>query len=102
MTTAVVDAPEIEDPESEEELAQVFFDTLVVDRPLAPETGTAVLEMAVPSDWASSLHEVVRPNRRPRRRLEARWVPDPRGQQTLICIWVPPTGAAASAPSVQS
>ena len=97
MTTAVVDAPE-----REEVLAQAFLDTLVVERPGAPETETSVLDMAPTVGSALPLHDVVRPNRRPGRRLEARWVPDPRGDQALICIWVPRTGADASEPGPQS
>jgi hypothetical protein len=96
MTTAVVDAPEIE-----EELAQAFLDTLVVEHPDTLETETPVLEMALPVGSALLLHKIVRPNRRPGRRLEARWVPDPRGEQALICIWVPRTGADAPEPSPQ-
>jgi hypothetical protein len=97
MTTAVVDAPEME-----EGLAQAFLDTLVLQHPSAPETETPVLEMALPVGSALPLHEVVRPNRRPGRRLEARWVPDSPREQALICIWVPRTGADASEPSPQS
>lgn len=85
MTTAVVDSPHIE-----QGLPSRFLDSLVVERRFAPGTDTVVLE-TVPVGSTPALHENVRPRRRPPCLL-ARWVPDPRGEQSLICIWVPQNG----------
>lgn len=99
MTTAVLDVPEIDVA-----LAQVVLDTMVVEDPGAAETESSVFEMELPIRPALPLHEVVRSNGGSGRRLEARWVPDPRGEQALICIWVPPSGSEASemSPDLQS
>ena len=73
MTTAVVDSP-------------------VGEHRCAPEMDTVVLETVRPVGTTPPLHEGIR--FKPRRdTLVARWIPDPRGEQTRICIWVPRTGA---------
>ncbi len=95
MTTAVVDSPE-----KEQGLARWFLDTLVVEDGCAPEMDTVVLDMALPVGPVPLLHEYVSSKRRPWR-LVARWVPDPHGETALVCIWVPQTGAVASAPRLE-
>jgi hypothetical protein len=71
---------------------------LVVERRFAPETDTVVLE-TMPVGSTPALDENVRPQQR-RPCLLARWVPDHRGEQSLICIWVPQNGADASPSSL--
>ncbi len=88
----------VDSPETENSPAWGFVDTLAVEDRGAPEMDSVVLETAVPVGLASPLHEDVRPKRRPSR-LIARWVPDPRGEQGLICIWVPWTAGEASGPN---
>ena len=83
MTTALVDSPQ----------------NLVVEYRRAPET--VVPETISPVSLTHLLREDVGAKRRPGS-LEARWVPDPRGEQRLSCTWVPRTGAEASAPSTAS
>ena len=94
MATAVVDSPE-----NEQAQAWSLVDTLVVEHRGAAEMDTAGLERTVPVGSAHARREDVRPQSRPGR-LEARWVPDPRRQQSLICVWVPLTEAEASASSL--
>ena len=96
MTTAVVDSPE-----NEQALALWFLDNLVVEHRCAPDMGTVVLETTSPVGLTHPLHEDLRPKQRSHR-LECRWVPDHRGEQSRICIWVPRTGAEAPAPSLES
>ena len=89
MTTAVVDSPK-----NEQALASRFVDTLVLEHPCAPEVDPVVFETTVPVRSAPRLYEHARRTRRPGR-LVARWIPDPRGEQSAICIWVPQNGAEA-------
>ena len=91
----------VDSPENEQGLAPWFLDTVVVERRRAPEMATVVLETASPVGLTHPVHENVRPKHRSRR-LECRWVPDPRGEQSCICIWVPQTGPEASAPRRES
>ena len=93
MTTAVVDSPD-----NEQRLASWSLSTSVAERRCAREMDTVVLETTLPVGSAHPLHEDVRPKQRPGR-LAARWVPDPRAEQALICIWVR-TGGEALAPSL--
>ena len=86
MTTAVVDSPE-----SEQAQPWWFPDACGVEHRRTLELDSVVLEATLPVGLAPALHEDVRSEPRPRR--EPRWVPDPRGQQALICVWVPGTGA---------
>ena len=95
MTTAVVDSPE-----NEQRLARWFLDNVVVEHRSDPEMATVLLETTSPVGL-HPLHEDVPPKQRSRR-LDGRWVPDPRGEQSRICIWVPRTGSGASAPSLRS
>jgi len=90
VTTAVVELPE-----NDQASAWLSFDTLVVRRDSTAETDPALPEMVPPLRSVPSLHEVVQPERRPGS-LVARWVPDPRGESGLICIWVPRAGTEAS------
>ena len=96
MTTAVVDSVE-----NQQALAPWFFDTLVAEHRSAPEMDAVVLETTSPVDFAHPLHEDVRPRQRSSR-VECLWVPDPRGEQRRVCIWVRRTGPEASAPSLES
>jgi hypothetical protein len=89
----------IESTENSQGLAP-FLDTLVVDhRCWAREMDAGVLGMALPVGSAPPLHEDVGPKRRSGH-LDARWVPDPLGEQGLICIWVHRTGEESSAPDL--
>jgi hypothetical protein len=91
VTTAVIDSTE------NEQGLPSCLDTLVVEHRCAPAIDNAVLEIALPVGSAPSGHEDIRPKRQPGY-LDARWIPDPLGEQGLICIWVHRTGEEASAP----
>ena len=93
MTTALVDSPE-----NEQRLEWSLLDTLVVERQAAPEMDAVVRETRFPLDSTLRLDDF-RPTRQPGR-LEARWVPDPRDAQALICIWVPSSSGLASPPGL--
>ena len=83
MTTAVVDSLE-----NQGGLVRPLLAPSVVDHRCASETGSVVLEMTSPVISAPARQDGVRPKRR-REHLIARWIPDPRREQALICIWVP-------------
>ena len=95
MTTAVLDSKE-----HEQRLAWWILDALVAEHRCAPAIDTVVFETTSPVGSTHPLYEGVRPRQRARR-LECRWVPDPRGEQCRICIWVP-RGAEASILNVES
>ena len=69
---------------------------------------TAVVESTkneqAPASWLlDTLPVGFAPPRRedvPTSRLESRWVPDPRGEQGRICIWLHRTGREVSASSL--
>ena len=76
-------------------LASLFPDTMVVGHGSVPEVDAVALEMTLPVRSAPRLLRDVRPKSR-RGSLVASWVPDPRRESGLICIWVPGTGTEAS------
>ena len=92
MAITVVDSPE-----NEQTQARWFLDTLVLERRCAPEMDTVTLETTLPVGSAPPLRADVRFKPQPRC-LKARWVPDPTGRQSLICVWVPQTRVEASTP----
>lgn len=91
MTTALVATPE-----NDQMFASWSLDAIVVGHGVAPEMDTVAHEMTLPVRPAHLLHMDVLPKGRPGS-LVARWVPDPLGEQGLVCLWVPQTGTEASA-----
>jgi hypothetical protein len=90
VTTAVV-----EFPENDQVLASSTLHAMAVGHGKAAEVDTVALEMTLPVRSTPPLRGDALPNRRPGS-LVARWVPDPRGESGLICIWVPDAGTEAS------
>ena len=95
MTTSVVDSPE-----NGPGASSWFVDTLLVETRCASQMGPVGVAAILTADSAPGRHEDIRPKGRPRR-VTAGWVPDPRGEQGLICVWVART-RAESAPSLDT